>query len=134
MDFYKRAEERLSNVRLYKARVIPVQAIQLDTIALSYTKWGGQQKSKKGDWLLSKNGDQYTCEKAVFKQTYKPLKGKPGWYFKDASVKAVVAQEDGKVETLEGLSSYKKGDYIITNPGGDRYCIKKSDFEKLYEV
>lgn len=115
----------------YKAKPIPVQAIQLD-IALTYEKWGGTQCSRVGDWLLSKEGETYTCESAVFAETYRQMEHRAGWFYKDVTVDAVQAEEDGVVKTLEGSSDYLAGDYIVTNPGGDRYCVDAAKFESLY--
>lgn len=63
----------------YNSIFVPVQAIQLTDISISYEKWGGIQQAKKGDWLLSKNGEQYTCEETIFAKTYKPLEDQEGF-------------------------------------------------------
>lgn len=125
----------------YQAIPVPVQAIQLTDIAISYVKWGGIQHAKKGDWLISKGGEQYTCDEAVFAETYRPYyaseffhQPEPGWFYKQALIEAEKATEDGTVQTLEGTSAYKAGDFIVTNPGGDRYCIPKNKFHNLYEL
>ena len=118
---------------IYVAKPIPTQAIQLD-IALTYEKWGGTQQASVGDWLLSKNGETYTCEEKVFEETYRPLgQGREGWYYKYVVIEAEVATSEGKVKTLEGHSDYQAGDYLVTNPGGDQYVITAAKFPTLYE-
>ena len=115
----------------YIAKPVPTQAIQLD-IALSYEKWGGPQSAKIGDWLLSKAGETYTCEAVVFASTYRPLACREGWFYKRAEIDAEVALVSGTIKTIEGESSYEAGDFIITNPGGDQYCIGQAEFGELY--
>lgn len=119
---------------IYKPIPVPVQAIQLTTIALHYEKWGGPQQSKRGDWLLAKGDDQYTCDHEVFATTYEPIEGQPGWYTKSAPVEAVKADHAGALHTLEGSSAYEIGDYLVTNPGGDRYPVAASKFEAMYAL
>ena len=116
----------------YQARPVPVQAIQIN-MPMQYIKWGGYQDANVGDWLLSKGGDTYTCDKQVFAETYRPLPGREGWFFKVAEVDAVRVEADGAVETIEGASEYKAGDYIVTNPGGDQYPVSADKFDALYQ-
>ena len=115
----------------YAAKPIRVLAIQLN-MPITYEKWGGTQNAKAGDWMLSKAGNTYTCEDEVFQSTYKSLP-EDGWYYKEAFIDAKPAATAGTVDTLEGQSAYEAGDYIVTNPGGDRYCIPKMKFKQLYE-
>jgi hypothetical protein len=42
-----------------------------------------------------------------------------------------VANEDGSIQTLEGLVSYKKGFYIITGVKGEKYPITPERFAEL---
>lgn len=117
----------------YVSKPVPVQAIQLTDISIQYEKWGGVQVGKRGDWLLSKGGEVYTCDHGVFAETYRPIDGRPGWFVKVAYVDAVQMFADGKVKTLEGESAYLALDYLVTNPGGDQYVIPRSKFEGLYD-
>lgn len=104
--------------------------LELPNAELKYEKWGAMQVAKQGDWLIDNNGEVYTCDKKVFADTYEEA-GK-GEYRKIATIEAERANEDGKIETLEGESEYKVGDYIVTNPGGDRYPIEQDKFENMY--
>lgn len=117
----------------YQAKPVPVQAIRLADISITYEKWGGLQHADIGDWLLSKEGEVYTCAAAVFADTYQPLPERPGWFVKVAYVEAEEATEGGAVETLEGLSTYRAGDFLVVNPGGDRYCVEREKFLRLYD-
>ena len=76
----------------------------------------------------------YTCEKKVFDETYVPMEGRPGWYYKYVAIDADVAKAPGKVKTLEGYSDYEAGDYLVTNYGGDQYVIAGAKFHNLYEL
>jgi hypothetical protein len=111
--------------------VIAVQ-IDLDTPGLTYQKWGGKQRAKSGDWLVNNQGDTYTVDGEVFARTYRAKR--PGLYIKTTTVWAEVATQAGKVKTKEGLSSYKRGDYIVYNraDGSDGYCMTAKKFKEMY--
>lgn len=50
---------------------------------------------------------------------------------KPAIEKYEVAKEDGKIKTLEGEVSYKKGYFIMTGPKGEKYPVDPKSFAKL---
>ncbi len=113
--------------------VIAVQ-LELDTKGFTYHKWGAEQRCKPGDWLLDNDGDIYTVDKDVFAQTYRRIR--PGAYVKTTPVWAEVAEAAGSVETKEGRSDYRKGDYLVYNneDGTDAYCMSAPKFESMYEL
>ena len=113
--------------------VVAVQ-LDLDTDGLLYKKWGAEQKCKQGDWLVNNNDEIYTIDKDSFEQTYR--KESPGRYVKSTTVLAEVAEKSGSIETKEGQSTYKKGDYIIYNneDGTDAYCMSEKKFKSMYEI
>lgn len=101
---------------------------------LTYNKWGGSQTAKVGDFLLynsAANGDVYTCDKTVMETTYEEVGENE--YIKTATIEAYEALDTGEVSTLEGKSAYKPGDFIVTNPGGDKYVISAETFQNMYE-
>ncbi len=112
-----------------------VTAVQLsmEIQTLVYVKWGGQQRGKQGDWLVNNAGDVYTVDGAVFASTYRELS--PGVYLKTTPVYAVKAASEGCVETKEGVSEYRAGDYLVSNnaDGSDGYCIGAEKFLAMYE-
>lgn len=113
------------------ATVIAIQ-MNLDVEEFHYTKWGGPQTAKPGDWLV-KNGDEvYTVNKDSFAVTYTELS--PGVFFKSGNVWAVRAVRDGEMPTKEGKSLYSVGDYLVyNNPDGtDGYCMSADKFNSLY--
>lgn len=112
--------------------VVAVQ-LDLDTDGFVYSKWGGDQTCKRGDWLVDNDGDIYTVDGDVFARTYR--KAGPGLYAKSAPVWAEVAGAPGSVATKEGRSHYETGDYIVCNneDGTDAYCIARDKFEEMYE-
>jgi hypothetical protein len=52
-----------------------VTAVQLDVDAegFEYKKWGGVQRCKRGDWLVSNEGDIYTIDNETFRTTYRQV-------------------------------------------------------------
>lgn len=107
--------------------------VNLDVQDFVYRKWGGLQRCKAGDWLVDNGGDVYTVDGKVFTATYRQLG--PGVYLKTTPIYAERATGAGKVKTKEGESSYRAGDYIVSNTadGSDTYCIAAEKFEAMYE-
>jgi hypothetical protein len=107
--------------------------LDLETEGLSYQKWGGPQRAKRGDWLVDNDGDVYTVDGKVFARTYRRLR--PGCYVKKTPVWAEVAAETGSIRTKEGASQYRKGDYLVYNHrnGGDGYCMSPAKFKAMYK-
>ena len=106
----------------------------LDTDGFTYRKWGGDQRCKRGDWLVDNDGEVYTVDAESFALTYRELRR--GAYLKTAPVWAEVAAEDGSVATKEGRSAYRKGDYLVSNneDGSDAYTVPAQKFEAMYEL
>jgi len=113
--------------------VVAVQ-LDLDTDGFTYKKWGGEQRCKRGDWLVDNDGDIYTVDGEVFARTYR--QARPGAYVKTTRVWAEIASEDGSVATNEGRSHYRRGDYLVSNneDGTDAYCVSAAKFESMYEL
>jgi hypothetical protein len=55
-------------------------------------------------------------------------------YRKKSSVEAEEATADGSMKTRTGVGFYRKGDFIIKNPDGERYPCPKDVFEETYEL
>lgn len=114
----------------------PIVAIQLslETDGFTYRKWGGEQRCKRGDWLVDNEGDIYTIDAEVFARTYRRVA--PGYYVKATPVWARVATEAGRISTMEGWSAYHPGDYLVFNdPAGvDGYCMSAEKFQSMYEA
>jgi hypothetical protein len=112
--------------------VIAVQ-LKLDTTGLEYTKWGGKQRCKAGDFVVDNQGDVYTVDADVFARTYRLVA--PGQYVKTTSIWAVQVPQAGDVKTKEGVTHYAAGDYLVSNDeaGTDRYAIDRAKFEDMYE-
>jgi hypothetical protein len=118
--------------RKEQATVVAVR-IDLDTDGLSYRKWGGIQRAKRGDWLVDNDGDVYTVEADTFEQTYREI-GR-GVYRKIGNVWATRAETAGTIKTKEGATAYAPGDYLVFNDadGRDGYAMKEETFHRLYE-
>ncbi len=119
-----------------KRKETPVIAVQLklETDGFTYKKWGAEQRCKPGDWIVNNDGDIYSVDRESFEDTYSMVS--PGIYAKTKSVWAEVATQNGVVQTKEGESHYKKGDYLVSNneDGTDAYCVKAEKFESMYEL
>ena len=104
----------------------------MDTDGLIYRKWGGEQRAKRGDWIVNSDGDVYTIDADSFSQTYEPIG--VGAYIKTTPVWAVRATHTGSVETKEGSTQYQPGDYLVSNnsDGSDEYAMTAEKFEDLY--
>jgi len=112
-----------------------VTAIQmtLDFQGFGYQKWGSLQHCNKGDWLVDNSGNVYTVAEDSFAATYRLIS--PGRYIKTASVWAEIASCDGAINTKEGKSFYRAGDYLVYNQENrqDGYTVSAEAFEKMYE-
>jgi hypothetical protein len=130
-------DENMGNRRRYNRRaefiVVAVQ-LDLDTAGFTYKKWGAEQRCKPGDWIIDNRGDIYTVDREVFEKTYREVE--PGRYVKLATIWAEVADRSGMIETKEGVSYYKEGDYLVSNNenGTDAYCLSAEKFESMYEL
>jgi len=115
------------------ATVVAVR-LDLDTDGFTYQKWGGTQRCKAGDWIVTNNaGDTYTIDADTFAKTYR-MKS-TGIYKKDTSVWAKRAETAGVVPTKEGSTAYQAGYMLVYNDaeGKDGYAMSMEEFESLYE-
>ena len=108
--------------------------IDLDTDGFTYRKWGGVQTARAGDWLVNRGKEAYTVDRETFEATYRPVS--PGVYAKVASVWAHIAEADGSIETREGVTHYRAGDYLVYNDpeGQDGWAMSAKTFASLYEL
>jgi hypothetical protein len=118
--------------RKQRTTITAVQ-LKLETSGFAYQKWGGEQRCKAGDWLVSNAGDVYTIDAASFEKTYREVS--PGVYEKHAGIWAQQATEAGTVSTKEGRTAYVAGNWLVANnpDGTDAYAISGGKFEELYE-
>ena len=114
----------------------PVAAVRLllDTDGFSYRKWGGEQRAKRGDWIVNNEGDVYSIDAESFARSYRQIA--TGAYIKTTPVWAERAQHAGSVATKEGVTHYQAGDYVVSNnsDGSDAYAIDAVKFETLYRL
>jgi hypothetical protein len=127
----------MQELRRYRRRTnTPITAVQfnIDIDGFNYKKWGGEQRCKRGDWLVDNDGDIYTIDDEVFNRTYRKIT--PGRYVKSSPVWARIALESGTIKTKEGSSDYRPGDYLVYNsPDGiDGYCMSAKKFDSIYEA
>jgi len=76
----------------------------------------------------------YTVDAETFARTYK--KTGSGTFVKTTPVWAGRASSDGSINTKEGSSRYKKGDYLVYNDAGrrDGYVVSAKLFEEMYQL
>lgn len=125
--------EALKRYRKRADRPVIAVRLDLDTDGFTYTKWGGPQRCKRGDWLVDNDGEIYTIDAEVFARTYRQTA--PGQYVKTTRVWARVAGEAGRIKTREGFSRYSPGDYLVYNDPDedDGYCMAPERFTAMYE-
>jgi len=123
--------DRLKYVKRENQAVVAVQ-LALDTDGFTYRKWGDLQRCKAGDWIVDNSGDIYTVDQESFARTYRKVEG--GSYVKVTPVWAERATSDGRVNTKEGVTHYRSGDYLVFNEehGGDAYAIEAEKFQAMY--
>ncbi len=127
----------MSQRKAYKKRsdttVVAVR-LDLETDGFSYRKWGALQTCKPGDWLVNNQGDTYSVDADTFADTYQMIS--PGLYAKRSQVWAEVAEQAGVIETKEGKTHYRAGDYLVYNDeqGTDGYAVERTVFESQYEA
>ena len=109
--------------------------LELETHGFVYEKWGSEQRCKAGDWVVDNDGEVYTIDADSFATTYEPVPDAPGRYQKTASVWAERVESDGAIETKEGSTAYKAGDYLVYNEADrtDGYAMSAEKFESMYE-
>jgi len=115
-----------------QALVVAIQ-LSLDTDGFKYSKWGGQQTCKPGDWLVDNAGDVYTVDDDTFVGSYR--NESPGLYRKVSPVWVEQTDRDGTIETKEGVTHYHAGDYLVFNDveGLDGYAVSATKFEAMYK-
>ena len=116
-----------------EAQIVVAVQLDLETSGFEYKKWGGTQRCKRGDWIVSNGSDTYTVDRESFARTYRSAGH--GEYIKVAPVYAEVAATAGDVKTKEGTTHYDAGDYLVYNEpdGGDPYAVSKANFERMYQ-
>lgn len=128
-------DPRREGYRRYRKKAgsaVTAVQLRLEFEGFEYSKWGGTQRCKRGDWVLDNGGDVYTVDAESFANTYKRVS--PGRYEKSAPVWVKQASEAGSVKTKEGTTEYKAGDYVVFNDAAlsDGYAVSAETFEQLY--
>lgn len=132
--------------KLYKAVDKPVESPTFEfqkaaTVKAEVSKepfdwkdWqGNTMRAEAGDVRVTQPDGSITSVKPdIFQQTYSEVPGKPGEFAKTAITKAQQLDKDTAVNTLEGIGTGKKGDWLVTGPKGEKYIIRSEEFNKLY--
>jgi hypothetical protein len=123
--------DRRKYVKRENQSVVAVQ-LDLDTDGFTYWKWGGLQTCKAGDWILDNDGDIRTVDKETFARTYRKVGD--GKYLKATPVWAECTVNEGRVQTKEGTTEYRQGDYLVFNDehGNDGYAVAAEKFQSMY--
>lgn len=123
--------------RIYTRRAgtsVTAMQLNLETEGFTHLKWGGVQTCKRGDWIVSHDGEQHTVDGDTFARTYRP--DGPGTYRKVTPVWAERAGAEGEIATQEGVTRYRAGAYLVFNDadGKDGYAVEPERFEEMYEL
>lgn len=118
---------------LYKPKYVEITAIQL-RMPITYELWGGTQTGKVGDWLVEKGNDTYTIDGTEFATSYQKHLTKHATYFKAEHIEAYEVRCDGYIETLEGRSKFKAGDYLACSPTGKTWCLTAKTLAEYYDL
>lgn len=127
----------MSNLKPYRKKstsLVTAVRLDLETSGFSYEKWGGTQQCKPGDWIVDNAGDIYTIDADVFGKTYRHVED--GRYTKSTPVFAQRTEHEGSIETKEGVTHYKAGDYLVYNDleQKDGYAVTAAKFDEMYEA
>lgn len=124
---------QIAKYRRRQRTTVTAVRLDLDTDGFDYRKWGGVQRCKPGDWIVSNAGDTYTVDADVFARTYREVG--PGVYEKVAPVWAERAEAAGTIRTKEGATDYAAGDWLVFNDPSrkDGYAMSAAKFASLYE-
>ncbi|MBX9948942.1 MAG: PGDYG domain-containing protein [Candidatus Obscuribacterales bacterium] len=86
-----------------------------------------------GDWKLTgPDGSTWTVKPDIFAKTYGEVTPGSGIYEKTALARAMKLKVDYSVQSLEGASSGKAGDYLIMGPNNEFYIVNAAKFEGMY--
>ncbi len=126
--------KKLQRYRKKDDQLITAVQLDIETDGFTYKKWGAEQFCKQGDWIVNNNNDIYTVEKDSFARTYREQS--TGRYVKLTPVWVEVADKPGFINTKEGKSEYKKGDYLVYNNEDrtDGYSVSAETFKRMYEA
>lgn len=116
-------------------KTAPVKA-EVAEESFPWTDWQGQPMvGEAGSIRVTQpNGQTSSVTQEIFEQTYSPVPGKPGEFFKSAITNAQQLEADVAIPTLEGMGVGRKGDWMVTGPKGERYIISSTEFNQLYRT
>ncbi|MFN0244037.1 MAG: hypothetical protein ACKVWV_14195 [Planctomycetota bacterium] len=125
---------QLQQYRRKETTTVVAVKFDLDLEGFTYSKWGGEQRCKRGDWLVDNGGDVYTVDADTFARTYREVSR--GVYEKVGTVWAEQASSPGTIRTKEGSTDYAAGDYLVFNDPQrkDGYAIAAAKFAQLYTL
>ena len=91
------------------------------------------QSAEAGDWIITRDTQQWPLHNDVFEQRWKPVVGKPG-FFSPRSVPTPMVQlpEGGKVKTSWGEAEGGPGSFLARYGEGDFNVITASDLVQTY--
>lgn len=95
------------------------------------TPRGDQLTGKAGDWwVVAEDGSSRTVAADVFGAAYAQIERQV--YRRIGTIRARQAQGRERVESLEGAAHAEPGDWIATDPSGNRWPIPAEVFAELY--
>ncbi len=133
--FYTNGELPPASSSFKFQKTAPVKA-EVAEESFPWTDWQGQPMvGEAGSIKVTQpNGQISSVTKEIFGETYSPVPGKPGEFFKSAITNAQQLEADVAIPTLEGMGVGRKGDWMVTGPKGERYIIASKEFNQLYRT
>ncbi|MCA9834312.1 MAG: hypothetical protein KC435_10215 [Thermomicrobiales bacterium] len=101
-----------------------------------YTSYGKLMNAKAGDWWVTDEwGDQRSVAADKFAATHMPCAGEDAdgnRYIRIGTVRARLAVTNEIVESREGASDARVGDWIIEDSDGERWAVPAIGFARTY--
>lgn len=118
---------------LYYKKAGQVKAEQL-TQDMSWKSTNGDTLTgNAGDWKVTgPDGSTWTVKPDIFAKTYGEVTPGSGVFEKTALARAMKLKVDYSVQSLEGTSSGRAGDYLIMGPNNEFYIVNAAKFEGMY--
>lgn len=116
----------------YRKRII-VKAFK-SAESITYHRSWGDRKYPPGHWVIvGPNNDIYGCDARVFESTYELVEGSENEYKKTVIISAKRLDAAETILTAEGAAFGKRGDWVVTDPDGDRYLVAHKVFSETYD-
>jgi hypothetical protein len=95
------------------------------------TSAGSTMQALAGDWRVWDGQRTWSVRPAEFGETYEQIAD--GRWRRRGVVRAVRAEAEQSVQSLEGTAAARIGDWIVEGSGGERWVVPDDHFRQAYE-